>query len=151
MHADGSHGCAAATAAVSDLRERVRREAAWRICKKDAFLFAEKHWWIQHPKGSRLFELREPQIEALKLWVSGSNSITLKARQIGWSTLVGFYAFWLAYFNPETKVLFLSKGEREAGELLDKVGFGLDRIPGWMKARGPSITTLFRLLGLCML
>jgi hypothetical protein len=66
-------------------------------------------WYIQHPQGTRLFELRPAQQEALTRWVAGENSITLKARQIGWSTLVGFFAWHLAYFFPETKILILSK------------------------------------------
>jgi hypothetical protein len=97
-------------------------------------------WYIQHPQGTRLFELRPAQQEALTRWVAGENSITLKARQIGWSTLVGFFAWHLAYFFPETKILILSKGEREAGELLDKVTFGLDRLPPWLRERGPTAT-----------
>ena len=73
-------------------------------------------------------------------WVDGV-SITLKARQIGWSTLVSFYVFWLAYWHPNTRVMLLSKGEREAQELLGKVKFGLERLPGWVLARGARVTT----------
>jgi len=95
---------------------------------------------IQHPLGSRKFALREPQIEALKRWSRGEDSLTLKARQIGWSTLIGFFVWHVAFFNPEAKIIVLSKGEREAQELLDKVKFGLDRIPPWLKQRGPTVT-----------
>ena len=34
-----------------------------------------------------LFALREPQRAALEMWEAGENTISLKARQIGWSTL----------------------------------------------------------------
>jgi hypothetical protein len=125
---------------VSQALELARREAAWRKAKRDPVWLAGDSWYIQHPEGSRLFAMRGPQREALQRWVDGENSITLKARQIGWSTLVGYYAFWLAFFEPEVKILILSKGEREATELLEKVSFGLDRLPKWLAARGPSVT-----------
>lgn len=121
-------------------RDKVRLEARWRKARKDPHDTAESCWRIQHPQGSRLFKLREPQTEALKRWADGENSITLKARQIGWSTLIGFFSWHLAFFNPETRIIILSKGEREAAELLDKVFFGLDRLPEWLQARGPKVT-----------
>lgn len=123
-----------------------QREAGWRRGSVDPLWLAETCWKIQHPLGERLFKLRAPQREALTRWmgdpvdnVPGENSITLKARQIGWSTLVSFFVFWLAFFFPNTRIMLLSKGEREAQELLGKVKFGLDRIPGWLRARGPTI------------
>ena len=122
-----------------DRRELARREIGWRKAAADPHWLAENCWKIQHPLGERLFELRDAQSEALTRWVDGENSITLKARQIGWSTLVGFYVFWLAFFNPDTRIMLLSKGEREAQELLAKVKFGYDRLPGWLKARGPRL------------
>ena len=125
---------------MSQALDLARREAAWRRGKRDPHWLAEDAWFIQHPGGTRLFELREAQREALSRWVAGENSVTLKARQIGWSTLVGFFVWWLAYFEPETKILILSKGEREATELLDKVTFGLDRLPKWLQSRGPQVT-----------
>lgn len=131
-------------------RELAQREAGWRRGLTDPHWVAEQCWKIQHPLGERLFHMRPPQIEALSRWSGetdletgartiGENSITLKARQIGWSTLVSFYVFWLAFFFPNTRIMLLSKGEREAQELLGKVKFGLDRIPGWLRAKGPRI------------
>jgi hypothetical protein len=124
----------------SDLKTRVRQELAFRAVARDPLAFAEQCWYIQHPMGPRRFELRDPQREALQTWVNGSNSLTLKARQIGWSTLVGFFSTWMAYFHPGTRILFLSKGEREAQELLLKATFGADRLPTWLTRRGPRIT-----------
>lgn len=126
---------------MSDQLELARREAAWRRGATDPHWVAENCWMIQHPQGERLFNLRPSQAAALTRWVDGENSITLKARQIGWSTLVSFYVFWLAYWHPNTRVMLLSKGEREAQELLGKVKFGLERLPGWVLARGARVTT----------
>ena len=116
-----------------------KAELAWRKWKRDVCWAAENGWHIEHPQGHRAFELRDPQKDALTRWAGGENSITLKARQIGWSTCVGFYAAWLAMSNPQTKILFLSKGERESKLLLDKVKFGLDKMPDWLAHKAPKV------------
>ena len=116
-----------------------KAELAWRRWRKDVCWAAENGWHIEHPQGHRPFMLREPQKDALTRWADGENSITLKARQIGWSTSVGFFAAWLAMCNPNTKILFLSKGERESKLLLDKVKFGLDKLPDWLKHKAPKV------------
>lgn len=120
-------------------RQDAKVELLWRRFQRDVIWAAENGWHIEHPKGARKFDLREPQREALERWADGENSITLKARQIGWSTVVGFYACWLALCNPECKILFLSKGEREAQLLLQKVFFGLDRLPSWVAKKAPKV------------
>ena len=65
----------------------------------------------------------------------------VKARQIGWSTLVAVYALWLTFFWQDFIVLMLSKGEREAEKLLAKATYTYDRLPKWMQERGPSRPT----------
>src|SRR5436190_11579365 len=67
--------------------------------------------------------------------------ITLKSRQIGWTTLVAGYAFWLAFFHPDRLVIFLSKGEREAAVILKMAKYGLKRLPAWLLRRGPAKLT----------
>lgn len=127
---------------MSDFRERLRREALWRRACRDPHWVARNFWYIKHPKGSRLLDLRDAQDEALTRWaIKRENSITLKARQIGWSTLVAYLAFWDAFFHPEQEILFLSRGEREAQQLLAKVAYGLHRLPPWLRERGPDIVT----------
>jgi hypothetical protein len=116
-----------------------KAELAWRKFGSDAIWAAENAWRIEHPRGERQFDLREPQRVALRLWDEGSNSITLKARQIGWSTSVAFFAARLAMTTPDAQILFLSKGERESKLLLSKVKFGLDRLPDWMRYKAPGV------------
>lgn len=96
---------------------------------------------IRHPKGRRLLELRDPQREALQNFAAGGNWLTLKARQIGWSTITTTYAFWQAFLHDDQRVLLISKGEREARELLEMMKFGYERLPDWVKARGPKETS----------
>ena len=117
-------------------------ELEWRACAADANYFFSRFWYIDHPRGSRLFDLRPEQQEMLELWCQAddtgwpvNDTISLKARQIGWSTLVAGYAFWRAYFTPEYKALMLSKGLRESELLLSKAIYGYRRLPKWMTDR----------------
>lgn len=119
-------------------RLQAKLELAWRRASSDV-LYMAGMWWIQHPLGARQWELYPAQREILSSWATGENHLHLKARQLGFSTSVAFFAWWLAYFNPDTKILLISKGEREAQLLLDKVKFGHDRIPEWMRLRGPKV------------
>lgn len=115
------------------------QEAKWRQYQRDPIAFFSECWRIQHPEhGAILFDLFDAQRRALAVFMDERYVITLKARQIGWTTLVSAYAFWLAFFHPDRLVIFLSKGEREAAEILKKVKYGFIRLPEWMRARGPK-------------
>lgn len=118
--------------------DAARHELAWRKFCKDVH-WASSQWWIQHPQGPRRWELYPAQHEILGSWATLDHHLHLKARQLGFSTSVAFFAFWRAYTTPGIKILLLSKGERESRLLLDKVVFGLDRLPEWLRAKGPKI------------
>ena len=118
----------------------LRQEAEWRKCARDERYFLERYWKIRHPsKGLILFELRDAQAEALEHWGEHRFSLTLKARQIGWSTLVAAHQLWVAFFQPDQLIIDLSKTEREAVSLLKKTKVGYAHLPQWMKDRGPTL------------
>lgn len=129
--------------------EKLLCEVDWRKCKGkspqdvDALMhFLEGYCFIQHPeKGSLLIPLRPAQREILATWTTERYSLVLKARQIGWSTLVALYALWLCIYWPDQSVIMLSKGERESEKLLLKSTYAYDRLPNWMKERGPRRLT----------
>lgn len=101
-------------------------------------VFCEKYWYIRHPERGRIhFELYDSQLETIELWIKERYSICLKARQIGFSTLVATYCFWLTFFYPDRAVIMLSKTERDAVKLLDKAKYGARFLPDWIKFRGP--------------
>ena len=86
----------------------LRQEAEWRKCQRDESYFLRKYWHIAHPAHGRiLFDLRRAQADALKHWSDNRYSLTLKARQIGWTTLVAAHQFWLAYFNDDQNIIDL--------------------------------------------
>lgn len=130
-------------------RTELLREKAFRSCRGanpqdvDALIrFCERYCKIQHPeKGSILIPLRTAQLEILETWLTERYSIVLKARQIGWSTLVALYSLWLAFFWPDQLIIMLSKGDREAMKLLQKSTYAYEHLPLWMKERGPKRTT----------
>ena len=117
----------------------LRQEVEWRKCVRDEEYFLQNYWHIAHPAHGRiLFALREAQAEAIKHWAKNRYSLTLKARQIGWSTLVAAHQFWLAFFHPDQNIIDLSRTEREAVLLLRKTKYGFQHLPKWMVERGPK-------------
>ena len=117
----------------------LRQEAEWRRCQRSEVHFLENYWFIAHPAHGRiLFKLRGAQSEALKRWDNNRYSLTLKARQIGWTTLVSAHQFWLAFFHDDQNVIDLSRTERESILLLRKTKYGFKHLPMWMIERGPQ-------------
>jgi hypothetical protein len=128
-------------------------EREWRRCSPsssdpddllEAFIyFCENYWYINHPGRGRIkFTMYEAQVETARMWITKRYSIVLKARQIGFSTLVAAYAFWITFFWPDRKVLMLSRTEREAIKLLSKAKYGYRFLPEWMRNlpnRAPAI------------
>jgi hypothetical protein len=125
-------------------------EREWRKCSPDtrdpeklleAFrYFCLHYWYIKHPEGGRIrFDLFEAQVKSVELWINNRYSLMLKARQLGFSTLVSTYSFWLTFFYPDRVVIMLSRTERDAIKLLQKAKYGYRFLPEWMKFRGPPI------------
>ena len=118
--------------------DELKREVEWRRCKRDEAYFLRNYWSIAHPAhGRMLFDLRDAQEHALTEWATERYSLTLKARQIGWTTLVAAHQFWLAFFHPDQNIIDLSRTEREAVLLLRKTKYGYSHLPKWMVDRGP--------------
>ena len=117
----------------------LRQEAEWRHCVADESYFLRMYWHIAHPAHGRiLFDLRAAQSEALERWANNRYSLTLKARQIGWTTLVAAHQFWLAFFHDDQNIIDLSRTERESVLLLKKTKYGFKHMPDWLLERGPD-------------
>jgi len=100
--------------------------------------FCRNFWCIKHPeRGKILLDLRDAQIETVDTWLHERYVVVLKARQIGFSTLIATYCFWLTFFYPDRQVVMISKTERESAKLLQKAKYGYRFLPEWMKLRGP--------------
>lgn len=115
----------------------LRQELEFRRCSEDLEFFLETYWHIELAGGEAVvIELRDRQREILGLWAGDGerDSISLKARQIGWSTLAAAVGFWNAFFH-QRPIIFLSKEQRASRDLLAKSVFGYDRLPEWLKSR----------------
>jgi hypothetical protein len=127
-------------------------EREWRKCAPDtrdpkellaAFkYFCDHYVYIKHPDRGRIrFEMFDAQIESADTFITKRYTLILKARQLGFSTLVATYAFWLTYFYNDRVVVMLSRTEREAIKLLGKAKYVHKFLPDWMKFRGPPMNT----------
>ncbi len=121
-------------------RTELLQEAQWRRCKKDFEYFCAEFWKVQTPDGAQPYRLFDAQRIGFETFEADRYVITLKARQIGWTTLVAAYTFWKASFNEDWACVFLSATERDAVQILNKVVYGFKRLPEWMLKRGPRRT-----------
>lgn len=120
---------------ISDLR----REAQWRLWRRQPESFFEQAWYIKHPERGRILcQPYDGQARALAHWQAHRYSLTLKARQIGYSTLAAGFSFHKAYFQDDREIILISRTEREAVDLLRKAKYGYDHLPEWVKERGPK-------------
>lgn len=126
-------------------------EQEWRKCfpdwdstdaleKAEAFKhFCREHWRILHPSKKRVpFELSDAQEDALECILTERYSLFLKARQVGFSTLVASYCFWATWGYPDRRIIMLSIGQREAIKLLRVAKYGYRSLPLWIKHHGPT-------------
>lgn len=87
------------------------------------------------------FKLRPAQSQVIWDWIKFRRNINLKARQIGFSTLVAAFCLWLAFGWPDREMVMLSKTERESVKLLGKTRYAMRSMPEWVKLRGRSCWT----------
>ena len=100
--------------------------------------FCRNFVYIKHPERGRIkFEMFDAQRETVELWIKNRYSLMLKARQLGFSTLVSVFCLWLTFGYPDRVIIMLSRTERDAIKLLAKAKYAFRFLPEWMKWRGP--------------
>lgn len=130
--------------------DQLLEEREWRRCFPatrdpnkllDAFeYFCATYCYIKHPERGRIkFLLFDAQRETASMWMTNRYSLILKARQLGFSTLVAVYTLWLAFGWDDRVVIMLSRTERDAIKLLSKAKYSFRFLPEWMKWRGPAM------------
>ena len=110
--------------------------------KLDAFVYwCENYVYIAPPSKGRIkFVLRDSQKETVRSWLTHRANIALKARQVGFSTLISLFGFWQCFFYPDQKVIMISKGQREARDLLGiHAKYAHQFLPEWMLDLGPQV------------
>lgn len=74
------------------------------------------------------------QLQALEKFITNNRVISLKARQVGMTTLCLVYFLYVMIFHPVAYILILSRGEKEAKELLEKLKTMYASLPAWMRS-----------------
>lgn len=114
----------------------------------DGFLrFCEDNLSIKFPgKGRIPLKLRDAQCRVAWDWIKYRRNICLKARQIGFSTLVSAFTLWCAFGWSDRHIVMLSRTERESVALLGKTRYAYRGLPEWVRLRGPKLLDRTRLV-----
>ncbi len=130
--------------------DQLLEEREWRRCfprtrDPEKLMEAFDYWcaeyvYIKHPEHGRLkFDMFDAQRQTATGWMVNRYSLLLKARQLGFSTLVAAYCLWLTFGYSDRVVIMLSRTERDAIKLLAKAKYNYRFLPEWMKFRGPPM------------
>lgn len=112
------------------------REAEWRKCQASFWYFFCTYWFVIGGFGKQKVDPREAQRIAAEIFQQERRTITVKARQIGWTTLICAFVCWTALFKENARILVLSRREDpEARTIISMVKFGYDNLPLWMQRR----------------
>jgi hypothetical protein len=118
-------------------------EAEWRICEADLLHFVNHHVHVSTPdRGRVLMETKDrPHQETLLAKLADSSVkriIALKSRQVGYTTSCAVASLWFALFHPDQYVLFISRREDDARDILHKADYAYRWLPDWMRERAPQ-------------
>ena len=107
--------------------------------------FCEDAVRIKVPGKRVSFKLRPAQLDTIRSWVQYRYTITLKARQIGFSTLAAAFALWCAIGGGNRQIYMLSRREEDSVALLNKCKVAWLGMPGWVRERAPAALDKTRL------
>jgi hypothetical protein len=117
-------------------------ELEWRRCAADEVYFLENYVYIpseDDPRGRVKFELFDYQHELRDLIRKQRFVVSLKARQLGYTTLAMAHGLWLALFKPGANILIVSRNQDSSNKNLSQARLAYRFLPEWMKARAPKL------------
>jgi hypothetical protein len=83
--------------------------------------------------------LRDAQLDTVRRWMKYRYTISLKARQIGFSTLAASFSLWCAMGGSDRQIYMLSRKEKDSVSLLNKAKYAYKSMPGWVRDRAPGV------------
>ena len=83
--------------------------------------FCVDHVLIDHPRGKRPFRMRPEQLEVVESYIRDPQTLSLKARQIGFTTVTMAFCLWRMLFFDDFSIIMLSKKEEDAKAALRMV------------------------------
>jgi hypothetical protein len=114
----------------------LEEEVEWRLCATDPTYFFRNYYYIPVVgKGPTLFDLYDYQQQIFETLRDRDMIISLKARQIGMTTVAVAYAMWQAIFHQDSPWLFVSRNEGAATKMLNRGMYAYNRLPPWMRQR----------------
>ena len=114
-----------------------RRQVEAALAARDFKHFLEYVRLLEPPPGQALipFAFWDHLAAVTDLLLTRRLVAILKARQIGVSWLLAAYTLWVVLYHEGAVALLISKGQNEAGDLLDKVKFIHQQLPQWLQKR----------------
>ncbi len=122
-----------------NIKDIIRQE--YIKCASDPIHFMKKYCMVQHPTRGRVnFNLYPFQEKVLKLWLKHDCSIINKSRQLGISTLAAGFSLWTMLFQKDKTVLCIATKQSTAVNMVDKVQFMYQQLPGWLKGKDKPVS-----------
>lgn len=125
-----------------DLLEKGLVELQWRAIAMSFWAFCAHVKVIskRDPRGWEPLRMWEHQRDFAAHLFAGEHVVLLKARQLGATAITLVYALWLMLTKPGgATIVMLSKDRDAANEAIDKLTFMYDRLPDWLRTRGPDV------------
>ena len=119
-------------------------ELKWRRYANDPELFFRECIWVpsqRDPRGREKFELFDYQVEDLRTLLGNRFVIGLKARQLGWSTLIAAILLHRCIFQPGSVCLWLSNSQDNANKAVNMLNTMWSFLPPWVRDRAPKLTS----------
>ena len=119
------------------------REAEWRLCATDIVHWANHHVYVSTPdRGRVIMDTTDRPAQASLLRDLANEElrriIALKSRQVGFTTTCAVAALWCVLFHSDQYVLFISRREDDARDILHKADYAYRWLPEWMRERAPE-------------
>lgn len=115
------------------------QELEWRKCSRDVIYFIERYGWILLKSGNvERLKLFPAQVEILKSLERGESQIMVKARQLGFTTIVSLFALWEILFKEAIVWNFFGANLDDGTDIKNRASATVDRLPEWIKTRASS-------------
>ena len=104
-------------------------------CVNDIKYFAETYGFITGPGGAGIIpmKLEAYQKMLLQSFIDEKYVIAVKARQLGVSTALMFYALWFSIFSTGKRCLVVAHRKESAEEFITKLKTAYEFLPEWLK------------------
>lgn len=104
-------------------------------CIDDVVYFANTYGFIAGPGATGIipFTMEDYQKDLLASFQRDKYIITVKARQLGVSTSLVFYALWFSIFSTGKRCLVVAHRKESAEEFVSKLKTAYELLPEWLK------------------